>query len=344
MNQLRTIEQVEVKDKRVVVRVDWNVTLGKALQIVDDTRIVRTLPTIKWLMGQGARQVILLSHLGKAEEHRSIAPVVEYASGLLGKTIELETTTGRCHSDTTSQVMMLENLRFWEGEEANDSGFAKELAGLGDLYVNEAFGECHREVASITGITKYLPSYAGMWLVDEVEAILQVRENSGKPVVVVMGGAKVEDKIKLLEVLSQRADVILLGGKLANEYMARGLELAGGAKVLTPVEGGNLLDIGSATQLLYAQEIAKAKTVVWNGPMGMVEDPQYRAGTEAIYEAICANEAAYTLVGGGDTLAAIGKEEHLTRIDHVSTGGGAMLALLEKGTLPGLEALVQRTE
>lgn len=334
--RMRTIEQVDVRGKRVIVRVDWNVTLGKALQIVDDTRIVRTLPTIKWLIEHGAKQVILMSHLGKAEEKRSLEPVVRYAEKLLGEEITLINQYTNIPID---KIVILENLRLWEGEEKNDETFAKELASMGDIYVNEAFGECHREVASIVGIPKILPSYGGLWLGDEVETILKVRDNPERPYVVVMGGAKVEDKLALLELLSQRADVILLGGKLANEYVQKGIKVSGKAKIVVPIEGSDLLDIGVETQKLYASEIAKAKTVVWNGPMGKVEDEQYRAGTQAIYEAIYKNEAAYTLVGGGDTLSAIGKEEHLDRIDHVSTGGGAMLKLLEKGSLVGIEVL-----
>ncbi|MBP9670410.1 phosphoglycerate kinase [Candidatus Woesebacteria bacterium] len=337
-SELRDIEHADVKGKKVIVRVDWNVTLGKALQIVDDTRIVRTLPTIKWLLDKGASQVILLSHLGKAEEKRSLVSVVEYASNLLGSEVKLCDTVTRCQSET-NRVVMMENLRLWEGEEKNDPEFAKELASMGDIYVNEAFGESHRAAASIVGITKYLPSYAGMWLSEEVETIMKLRENPGHPYVVVMGGAKVDDKIKLIEILSQGADTILLGGKLANEYSQRGMKVSGKAKIMTPIEGSDLLDIGEATQKVYAGEIAKAKTVVWNGPMGKVEDVQYERGTIAIYEAITANTEAYTLVGGGDTLASIGKEEHLNRIDHVSTGGGAMLKLLETGRLVGVEVL-----
>ncbi|EKD80337.1 MAG: Phosphoglycerate kinase [uncultured bacterium] len=334
VNQLRTIKQADVRGKRIIVRVDWNVTIGKALQIVDDTRIVRTLPTIKWVLGHDAKQVILMSHLGKAEERRSLRPISEYASKLLGEEISF---------GEESRVMMLENLRLNAGEDKNDSEFAKQLAQYGDVYVNEAFGECHRESASIVGITKYLPSYAGLWLREEVETILKVRENPEHPYVVVMGGAKVEDKIKLIEVLSEQADTILLGGKLANpsslSELRRGTVSMGKARILTPLEKGELLDIGEETQKLFAGEIAKAKTVVWNGPMGMVEDPQYRTGTEAIYKAINLNEAAYTVVGGGDTLAAIRQEKHLTRIDHISMGGGAMLKLLESGNLVGVEVL-----
>lgn len=338
-SQLRMVEKAEVKGKRVIVRVDWNVTLGKALQIVDDTRIVRTLPTIEWLLDHGAKQIILMSHLGKTGEKKSLKPIVEYASKLIGQTIVLKSTMEQCHGDKVSRLMMLENLRLWEGEEKNDPEFVQQLVKLGDLYVNEAFGECHREAASIVGIPKYLPSYAGLWLQDEVETILKVREKPEHPYVVVMGGAKVEDKIKLIEILSQSADVILLGGRLANEYTERGMKVGGKAKIIVPLEGSNLLDIGALTQQLFAREIAKAKTVVWNGPMGKVEEAEYQDGTRAIYEAITANEAAYTLVGGGDTLASIGKEEHLNRIDHVSTGGGAMLKLLEQGSLVGVEVL-----
>lgn len=341
LRKLKTIEHVDVRGKKVLVRVDWNVTLGKALKIVDDTRIVRTLPTIKWLIEKGAKQIILMSHLGKPkgrDNSLSLMPVVEYASELIGQNIELKDTL-EIVKQSQNKIVMLENIRFWEGEETNDDSFAHELAGLGDIYVNEAFGESHREAASIIGITKHLPSYAGFWLCEEVETILKVRDNPERPYVVVMGGAKVDDKIKLIEILAQSADTILLGGKLANEYVQRGMKISGRAQILTPIEGSDLFDIGQDTQKVYTHEISKAKTVVWNGPMGMVEDPRYQAGTQAVYEAITSNVEAYTLVGGGDTLASIGKEEHLNRIDHVSTGGGAMLKLMEEGKLVGTAVL-----
>lgn len=340
-SNLKSIEHLDVRGKKVVVRVDWNVTLGKALQIVDDTRIVRTLPTIKWLIEKGAKQVILMSHLGKpkgVDARLSLKPIVEYASNLISQNILLIDNIEKVKL-SQSEIVMLENLRFWEGEERNDEQFSQDLASLGDIYVNEAFGECHREVASIVGITKYLPSYAGFWLKEEVETILKIRNNPERPYVVVMGGAKVEDKIKLIEILAQGADTILLGGKLANEFVQKGMKIGGRASILTPIEGSDLFDIGDATQKVYANEISKAKTVVWNGPMGMVEDPTYRAGTESVYEAISTNIDAYTLVGGGDTLASLSKEKHLNRIDHVSTGGGAMLKLLEDGKLVGIVVL-----
>lgn len=337
--KLRRIEDYEVNNRRVVVRVDWNVTIGKALQIVDDTRIVRTLPTINWLLTHGATQVVILAHLGKTAEKRSMKPVVGYAAELLGQEISLCQTIAECREERRGRVLMLENVRLWEGEDQNDPEFAKELASLGEIYVNEAFGESHRESASIVGITQYLPSYAGLWLVEEVAAILKVRENPAHPLVVVMGGAKVEDKLPLLESLALSADTILVGGRLANELGTQHTELSGKARVILPEEGTDILDIGEGTRRRFAEEIGRAKTIVWNGPMGKVEEEQYRAGTAAIYEAIVANERAYTVVGGGDTLAAIGREEQIARIDHVSTGGGAMLKLLEKGELPGLTVL-----
>ena len=169
--------------------------------------------------------------------------------------------------------------------------------------------------------------------------MLKVRENPEHPFVVVMGGAKVEDKLPLLKLLAERADTILVGGKLANELQGESIMLKGKANVILPVEGSDILDIGEQTRKIFEAEIAKAKTIVWNGPMGRVEDVEYRAGTEAIFNAIARNEGAYTLVGGGDTLSAVSHEKQISRIDHVSTGGGSMLKLLEKGSLPGLLVL-----
>ena len=336
---MRKLTELNPAGKRVVVRVDWNVSLGRALQVVDDTRIKRTVPTVRWLLDNGARQVVLFSHLGKHGEGKSLREVAKYAERLVGEPVSFCETAEQCGVDTTSRVILLENLRMWEGEDRNDSAFAKQLASLGEVYVNEAFGECHRESASIIGIPTLISGYAGLNLVEEVETLLRVRDNSERPFVVVMGGAKVEDKLKLLEMMSQKADTLLIGGKLANEFVRQKLKLTGTAKVVVPAEGVNLLDIGEETRKIFAEAIASAKTVVWNGPMGKVEDEQYQAGTHAIYEALVANQSAYTVVGGGATLAASRDEKHLERIDFVSTGGGAMLKLLEQGTLVGLRVL-----
>lgn len=335
---MKSIQELNPSGRRVILRVDWNVTLGKALQVVDETRIKRTIPTILWLLEHGAKQVVIMSHLGKAGEGKSLKEIGEYASRLMGKKIIFCQAVTECYS-VKHELVLLENLRTWEGEDKNDPEFARQLASLGEVYVNEAFGEAHRESASIVGIPKLIPGYAGLNFVKEVETLTKVQDEPARPLVVVMGGAKVEDKLQLLEVMSQKAQMILLGGKLANEFVKRKIKLGGKAKVVVPVEGSDLLDIGEETRRLFTAEIVKAGTVVWNGPMGKVEEEKYQAGTHAIFEAIVANEQAYTVVGGGDTLAAIKQEKHLERIDFISTGGGAMLKLLETGTLPGIEAL-----
>ena len=338
--KLRSLEELAPAGKRVVVRVDWNVTLGKALAVVDDTRIKRTQQTIEWLLENEAKQVVLVSHLGKPGGKivplLSLAPVAQYAAKLLARRIEIFSEP---EVVPRAQLSILENVRFWEGEESNEPEFAKRLAQMGEAYVNEAFGECHRSSASIVGIPKLLPAFAGFNLVSEVENILGAIANPARPFVVVMGGAKVVDKLKLLETLSTIADAILLGGKLANEFVERNMRLSGSAKVFVPIEGSEIFDIGERTSAIYEAEIAKAKTIVWNGPMGKVESVEYRGGTHRIYEAIILNEDAFAVVGGGDTLSAIREERHLERIDFVSTGGGAMLSLIERGTLTGIEQL-----
>lgn len=339
---MRLVSELDPRGKRVLVRVDWNITLGKAIKIVDDTRIRRTLETIWWLREHGSKQIILMSHLGRPDgkvvPELSLEPVSKYASELVGEEIRFISELKQV-GESEAPMVMLENLRFSSGEELNSPEFVVELSSLGEAYVNEAFGDSHREAASIVGVAGLLPAYAGFNLAREVETINRAVESPERPLVIVMGGAKVEDKLKLLEVISTKADTLLLGGKLANEYVERGVKLSGKASVIIPVEGSDLLDIGKETQKIFAGEIARAKTVIWNGPMGKVEEKQYQAGTHAIYEALVSNEPAEVLVGGGDTLAAIKDEGHLERIDWLSTGGGAMLKLLETGMLPGISAL-----
>jgi len=341
--KLRSVAELAPLGKKVVVRVDWNVTLGKALQVVDDTRIKRTKLTIEYLLKGEAEKVVLVSHLGKAEEKRSIEPVAKYAAKILGREIKFCRTIADA-KEVRVGLVILENVRWWPGEDKNEPEFVSELASLGEVFVNEAFGECHRETASIVGIPRLLDSYAGFNLIEEVENITRVVNNPKRPLVVVIGGSKVEDKCKLLEVISRKADVLLLGGKLANQFAEKKMKLSGKARVILPIEGSKLLDIGRETQELFSQEISQAQTVVWNGPMGKIEEPQYREGTHAVYEALVKNEPAEVLVGGGDTLSAIRDEKHLERIDWISTGGGAMLKLIEKGDLVGLGVLQSHHE
>lgn len=339
---MRGIKSADIEGKRVIVKVDWNVTLGKALGVIDDTRIRRTLPTLDYILEKNPARVVLISHLGrpggKVDPELSLMPVVKYASNLWGQEIVLKESIEEA-SASEEGVVLLQNVRFFPGEKKNDPVFARELSRLGDLYVNEAFGESHRESASVVGIPRILPGYAGLDFMKEIEILAKIRSNPDRPFVVIVGGAKVEDKMGVLEEMSRRADVLLLGGKLANEYVSRSVKLSGRARVVVPTEGDDIKDIGEETIEMFTREIGKAKTVVWNGPMGKVEDDEYKAGTHAVYEALTANLSAMVVVGGGDTLSAIHDEKHLERIDFISTGGGAMLAYLERGTLSGIEAL-----
>ncbi len=388
--RLRTVREGDFVGKRVVMRVDYNVSLGKGLQIVDDTRIKHTLPTIELLLEKGAKQIVLMSHLGRPEGKRveglSLRPVAKHLEELLGrrvKFVEDVNAVAQGQRDM-AKVVLLENLRFWPGEKANDPKFAKQLAKWGEVYVNDAFGVSHRKHASVVGVSKLLASYAGLSLNYEIKTILKAINEPKRPLCVIVGGAKVSDKIGLLFKLVELADEILIGGGMANTFLAaQGYEMreslveeevVGVAKKLlkqaeeretkihlpSDVMVGNLktgkhdgsvlvdqippsmqaLDIGPKTQVEFGKVIAKAGTIVWNGPMGVFEDPVFKSGTDFIYYSLTENTKAFVVVGGGDTLAAISKKEHLERIDHISTGGGAMLELIEKGMLPGIEYLV----
>ncbi len=388
MLKLRTVREGKFKDKRVVMRVDYNVSLGQGLQIVDDTRIKYTLPTIELLLKEGAKQIVLMSHLGrpggKRVEELSLRPVARHLEELLGREVGFVSDIHATRYMLQDTVILLENLRFWPGEKKNDPEFAKTLASWGEVYVNDAFGVSHRKHASVVGVPKFLPSFAGLSLNYEVKTILKAVEEPKRPLCVIVGGAKVSDKIGLLQKLIEQADEILIGGGMANTFLAaEGLKLGKslvekevvevakellkkakrlGTKIHLPsdVVIGNLvegkhngpvlvdkipqdeqaLDIGPKTQVEFGKVIAKAGTIIWNGPMGVFENEAFRAGTDFIYYSLTENTEAFVIVGGGDTLAAISKKEHLERIDHVSTGGGAMLELIEKGTLPGIEYLV----
>lgn len=388
---LQTVKDIALIGKRVVVRADLNVTLGKGLAIVDDTRIRQTLPTINYILDQGG-SVILLSHLGdpsgKYIPALSLKTVSDYLSTLLSRPVPLVTWENKSdlHEAEPGQVFLLENLRFHPGEEANDSDFARDLAALGDIYVNDAFGVSHRKHASVVGIAKYLPVIAGLLLEREVSVLSGLLDRPERPFLVIVGGAKVSTKIGLLSRLAALADIIAIGGGMANTFLAAQGNAIGKSfyeagytgeakhllrhaehhrvKILLPVDlvVGNpdnstltkvvranvipenlaALDIGPETEAIFGAAVAHSKTIVWNGPLGVIEKPEYARGTEFIYYALTQNTRAMTVVGGGDTLSAITKEEHLDRIDHLSTGGGAMLTFLEKGSLPALEVIQKK--
>lgn len=389
---LKTIRDVDVQGKRVLVRVDYNVSIGAGLQVVDDTRIKHTIPTIEYLLEHDCC-VFLVSHFGrpkgKFDKKYSLAPIAKHLERLMGKKVVFvadyigekgEKIVAGC---TKGQVYLLENTRFHPGEEKNDREFARELAKFGDIFVNDAFGTAHRTHASTVGVAEFLPSIAGLSLRYETETILNAIENPKRPLVVIVGGVKVSDKMGMLRKLIAKADYILIGGGMANTFLcAKGYEMGNSyceldkvnmakellvitenssTAVLLPEdlivgsrESGQhngpfdldkipqdqqALDIGPKTQARYGKVISEAGTIVWNGPMGVFEKPQFAVGTDFIFHMLTQNEPAMVIVGGGDTLAAISKQEHLDRIDHISTGGGAMLELIENGTLPGIDIL-----
>ncbi len=307
--------------KKVLVRGDFDVPLqGK--EIVDDARIRECLPTVKCLLDSGAKKIILMGHLGRPEgrivEDLRLAPIEEKFRGLLD----------------SKNIIFLENLRFDKREEENDGGFAKELAGMGDFYVNEAFASSHREHASIVGIPKFLPHCAGLHFASEVENLSKVLENPRRPLIFVVGGDKPETKLPLIADFSQIADIVLIGGVLVRARDKARVE----KNVIYAELTSDGFDISGDSIKEFEEIIRNAGTIVWNGPMGKFEDEKYEAGTRKISEAI-AESKGFKVVGGGDTIAALKKFNLLDKMDYVSTGGGAMLEFLAKGTLPGIAAL-----
>jgi phosphoglycerate kinase len=336
----RSVRDAEVAGRRVLVRVDFNVPLEEG-RVADDTRIRAALPTIELLLERGASEVVLMSHLGrpKGEDPAlSMEPVRARLRELL----------------PDERVRLLENTRFDPRETKNDPSLAGELAGHGDLYVNDAFGSAHRAHASTEGVAHLLPAYAGLLLERELEELGGLLEDPERPFVAVLGGAKVADKIGVLESLGERADIVLVGGKMAEEVerdagyelpedivAAAEFEADAEARVVgaEDVPDGWLgLDIGPQTRERFAARIAEARTVFWNGPMGVFEWPRFADGTKAVAEAVAAADA-HTVVGGGDSVRAVEELGVAEEIDWISTGGGASLELLEGKELPGVVAI-----
>jgi len=391
---IKFIDQARFKNKRVLLRVDFNVSMSPdGFRIADDARIRQALPTINFLL-QNNNKLILVSHLGrpkKRDPHYSLAIVAKRLSRLLpGYTVKLvsdfQNPADRkiIAKQAEKELILLENIRFYPEEKKGCTDFAKELCSLAEVYVNDAFGVSHRASASVICPPSYLPAYGGLLLKREITMIDKLVKKPKAPVVAIVGGAKVSTKIHILDRLCQISDYLLVGGGLANTLLiAQGYELGKSrydyeeiekarrilfqakkrrAKIILPVDmivglpdvednpgetralsdipyNKYVLDIGPATQALFGGYIAKAKTVIWNGPLGYFENPNYRLGTDFVYYTIANNSEADSLVGGGDTLAAISKKEYLNKITHLSSGGGAMLEYIEKGTLPGIEAL-----
>ncbi len=346
MSLPRSVRNADVTGKHVLVRADLNVPLEDG-RVADDTRIRAALPTLELLLDRGAAEVVVCSHLGRPEGEDptlTMAPVEARLRSLL----------------SDPRLRVLENTRFQPGETSNDPAFARELAAGMDVYVNDAFGSAHRAHASTEGVAHLLPAYAGLLLEQELCELGRLLEDPERPFVAIVGGAKVDDKIGVLRRLADVADVLLVGGKMAAELAAR-MPLGGAAEVLLPTdvvaaagfepdaeaavapadaipEGRLGLDIGPQTRASFAERIRDARTVFWNGPMGVFEWPRFAAGTEAVAQAV-ASCSGFTVVGGGDSVRAVEELELAGRIDWISTGGGASLELLEGRSLPGVAAI-----
>lgn len=384
----KTVRDVDVNAKKVLVRVDFNVPI-KDGKVGDDTRIQAALPTIQYLLDHGAA-VILCSHLGrpKGEVMReySLLPVSKHLSGLLGRPVRFAKSCVGPVAERAAralrpgEVLLLENTRFLPGETKNDPEMSRQLAALAEVYVNDAFGSAHRAHASTEGVAHYLPAVAGFLMEREIQYLGQVIENPARPFVAILGGAKISDKIGVIRNLLKKADQVLIGGGMANTFFkaqgypvgdslveedaldtARELLVEGGSRLRLPVdvviadrfepdavrqvmsmaavpEGWSILDIGPETVQLFSKVINEAATIVWNGPMGVFEFPRFAEGTFGIARAI-ANASATSIVGGGDSVAAVQQAGLANKITHLSTGGGASLEMLEGIILPGLAAL-----
>jgi phosphoglycerate kinase len=345
MRQPRSVRDADVDGKVVFVRADLNVPL-QAGKVADDTRIRASLPTLELLLQHGAREVRVCSHLGRPKDKDPaflMAPVRARLRELL----------------PDDRVQVLENTRFDPRETKNDPAFARELAQGCDLYVNDAFGSAHRAHSSTEAVAHVLPAYAGLLLERELENLGKLLGDIEHPFVLVSGGAKVDDKLGVLQHLGGRADTVLIGGKMAEQVrdenplefpvvlpvdvVAAAAFEEGAESHVAPYnelpEGWLGLDIGPATRDLFAGEVAKAKTVFWNGPMGVFEWPRFAGGTRAVAEAVARNKTAFTVVGGADSIRALTEMGLVDRVDWVSTGGGAALELLEGKELPGVAAI-----
>ena len=390
----KTVRDINVENKKVIVRCDFNVPLDENGVITDNRRIVGALDTIKYLLENNAK-VILMSHLGRpkgqVKPEFSLKPVAVELSKLLGKEVKLANDiVGESAKELTSnmkagEVVLLENVRFDEREEKNDLGLAKEMASLAEIYVNDAFGTAHRAHSSTAGIAEFLPAVSGFLMEKELNFLGTALENPERPFVAILGGAKVSDKIAVIDNLLEKVDTLIIGGAMANTFiMANGynvgkslceedkLDLAKelmekakskNVKIILPVDAKigkefskdteskivdinsvlpdwSIFDVGPQTIELYKNELKNAKTVVWNGPVGLFEFDQFAVGTNSVAEILASLENATTIIGGGDSAAAVEKSGLADKMTHISTGGGASLEFLEGKTLPGVACLL----
>lgn len=387
----QTVRDIDLTGKRVLVRVDFNVPIDASGRVTDDTRIRAAIPTLKYILAQHPRYIALMSHLGRPKDEPdpkySLRPVVPVLSDLLGVDVAFATdSVGEVAQQAAAAlpeggVLLLENTRFHKAEKKNDEGYARQLAALGDVYVNDAFGSAHRAHASTEGVAHFLPAVAGFLMEKELTYLSNAIANPERPFVAILGGAKVSDKIGVIEALLDKCDQLLIGGGMANTFFqAKGYEMGeslveadaldtakdllakGGSKLILPEEvviadafddsantrtikpadgvpaGWRVLDIGPGAVEQFRAILRNARTVVWNGPMGVFEMPSFAKGTFQIAE-ILAESNATTIIGGGDSAAAVQQAGLADRMSHISTGGGASLELLEGKELPGVVAL-----
>lgn len=385
----KTVKDCDLQGKRVLMRADYNVPMDKEGNITEYMRIEESIPTLKYILDAGA-SLIILTHLGRPKGQRvptmSVKPIVKALENyldrevLFGEDVYAPETKELCDGLKPGQVVLMENIRFYPEEEANDPDFAKVLASFGDVFVNEAFSVDHRAHASTVGVTQYLPAYMGLLLEKEIAALNKVLQNPVHPLMAIIGGAKISDKIKILAKLLPIVDKLFIGGGMANTFLAaKGynmekslveedkiamakeiLEGEYAGKLVLPVDvvaasdfandaefknvkldgipqGWQGLDIGPKTIELFEKELAPARTILWNGPMGVFEMPNFALGTKAVAKAV-AESSAYSVIGGGDSSAAIKSVGMEDGIDHISTGGGASLKFLEGKELPGIAA------
>lgn len=347
---MKTIRDFDVSNKRVLVRIGYDIPLDKEGGILDDFRIKKSLPTIKYLIENDAK-VILISHIGRPESRDnrySLKQVSLQLSGLLIKPVKfLDDCIGKqveqsVEKMSAGEIILLENLRFYKEETECDTKFAKKLAKLGDIFIQDAFDVCHRKHASITEIPKFLPSGIGLLIEQEIKILKELREKPQKPLIVIMGGAKAKTKIKALNRISEIADEILIGHLIQEEIEAQNFEIKNAQKITAPIDSLRFdnrdLDIGDETIDLFTRKIFTAKTIFWNGPVGDINDEKFANGSLAIAKAIIAS-GAYSIVGGGDTVGFLQENNFRDKFNFVSTGGGAMLVFLASDSLPGLEAI-----
>jgi phosphoglycerate kinase len=387
---LRFIDKTPPSNRTVLLRVDFNVPFNPDHTIANEERITSSLPTISTLL-QHHNKLIIIAHLGeptKREKKYSLSPIAKRLQHYLPhkKIILVDdflTDKKIFKNQTEKEIILLENIRFYPGETTNDPEFTKQLACLGQVYVNDAFGVCHRKQASVIGLPSLLPSFGGLLLKKEITILESIIKYPHKPFVAIIGGKKIATKIQFLKQLLTTADSVLLGGGIANTFLAaQGYHIGKSLVSITDIslakkllilakqyqteillphdmivarkkiatessvkktheitDHDHIFDIGPETQADFGNVIAQARTIIWNGPVGYIENPLFKRGTDFLYYAITQNELATSVVGGGDTLAALDKKEYLDKITHVSTGGGAMLELIANGTLPGIEAI-----